>query len=193
MPRAKSFNEEDVLYKAMSLFWKKGYHATSMQDLVTYLGINRASLYDTFGGKKNLFDKSLELYCFSNKDATLQFLKDQVSVKDGIRKLFEISIIKATSDTDKKGCFVVNSTTEMIPKDADVKAIVSNNKDNFESIFYNFLLTGQESGEISKDKDLIVIATLIYTLFSGISVIAKVEPKQKDLLSTVDLVLSLLD
>lgn len=193
MPRSKSFNEEDVLHKTMKLFWKKGYHATSMQDLVTYLGINRASLYATFGGKKKLFDKSLEIYCFNNKEATLRFLKDQISIKEGIRKLFEVSIIKATADINNKGCFVVNSTTEMIPNDTNVKKIVSNNKNNFESIFYNFLLMGQESGEIPEDKDITVIATLIYTLFSGISVIAKVEPEQKDLLSTVDLVLSLLD
>ena len=50
------FNEDEVLIKAMELFWNKGYHATSIQDLVSNLGINRASLYDTFGGKKELFD-----------------------------------------------------------------------------------------------------------------------------------------
>ena len=54
MPRVKQFNEDEVLNKAMELFWKKGYNATSMQDIVDYLGINRASLYSTFGGKKNL-------------------------------------------------------------------------------------------------------------------------------------------
>ncbi|WP_244210855.1 TetR/AcrR family transcriptional regulator [Tenacibaculum singaporense] len=54
MPRVKSFNEEEVLTKAMCLFWKQGYSATFFQDLVYHLGINRASLYDTFGDKKEL-------------------------------------------------------------------------------------------------------------------------------------------
>lgn len=194
MPRTKSFVEKDVLHKAMKLFWKKGYHATSMQNLVSALGINRASLYDTFGGKKKLFDQALELYCFNNKEDTLHFLNEQVSVKEGIRKLFEFAIIKATSDTNKKGCFVVNSTTEMIPEeDEGTKKILFDNKESFELIFYNFLLSGQKSGEISKNKDVKAIATLIYTLFSGINVVSKIESQKNNLLPTVDLVLSLLD
>ena len=58
MPRTKQFNEEEILKKAMELFWEKGFHATSIQDLVAHLGINRASLYDTFGGKEELFKKA---------------------------------------------------------------------------------------------------------------------------------------
>lgn len=49
MPRVKKFDEKEVLEKAMELFWIQGYHATSIQDLVDHLGINRASLYDTYG------------------------------------------------------------------------------------------------------------------------------------------------
>ncbi len=48
MPRVKLFDESEVLNKATNLFWKKGYHATSIQDLVNHLGINRGSLYDTY-------------------------------------------------------------------------------------------------------------------------------------------------
>ena len=58
MPRVKLFDEKDVLNKATDLFWKQGFAATSVQDLVSHLGINRASLYDTFGDKEKLFKKS---------------------------------------------------------------------------------------------------------------------------------------
>jgi TetR/AcrR family transcriptional repressor of nem operon len=54
MPRVKLFDENEVLNKAMNLFWKQGYSATSIQDLVSHLGINRASLYDTYGDKEKL-------------------------------------------------------------------------------------------------------------------------------------------
>ncbi|MEL6975424.1 MAG: helix-turn-helix domain-containing protein, partial [Bacteroidota bacterium] len=62
MPRTKQFDEKEVLKKAMELFWEKGFHATSIQDLVSHLGINRASLYDTFGGKDELFNTAFESY-----------------------------------------------------------------------------------------------------------------------------------
>jgi len=55
MPRVKLFDEKEVLTKAMNLFWKQGYAATSIRDLVNHLGINRASLYGTFGDKEQLF------------------------------------------------------------------------------------------------------------------------------------------
>ena len=55
MARSKQFNTEEVLEKAIRLFWKQGFHATSMEDLVSTLGINRASMYNTFGSKQVLF------------------------------------------------------------------------------------------------------------------------------------------
>lgn len=193
MPRVKQFNEETVLNKAMELFWKKGYHATSIQDMVEHLSINRASLYDTFGGKKNLFHKSLELYCGKHKEGTLMFLKNEKSVKEGIRKLFEMAISDSISDVDRKGCFVVNTTTELIPGYDSVKRVLARNRVAFEKIFYEFLLAGQQSGEIAKDKDLKSISSLIYTLLSGIKVVAKIEPNRKKLMSSVNTVLALLE
>ena len=62
MPRTKQFDEKEVLKNAMELFWEKGFHATSIQDLVSHLGINRASLYDTYGGKDELFNTAFETY-----------------------------------------------------------------------------------------------------------------------------------
>ncbi len=49
MPRVKLFNDQEVLTKAMNLFWKQGYSATSIKNLTSHLGMDRASLYDTFG------------------------------------------------------------------------------------------------------------------------------------------------
>jgi len=193
MPRVKLFDEEEVLRQSMELFWKKGYHATSIQDLVSHLGINRASLYDTFGGKKNLFDKSLKLYCETNKERTIQFLQNQKSVKEGFRKLFEIAISESTTDIDKKGCFVVNTTTELIPGDDEIRKALIENRSNFEKIFLEFLMSGIKSGEISNNKDLKAIASLIYTLLGGIKVVAKIEPNRKKLLSSVDTALSILE
>ena len=68
MPRTKQFCEIETLEKAVELFWNKGFHATSMQDLVSHLGINRASLYATYGDKSDLFKKALCAYTKSNGD-----------------------------------------------------------------------------------------------------------------------------
>ena len=62
MARTKDFDENEVLTKAMNLFWSRGYNATSMEDLVSGLGISRSSLYDTYTDKHTLFIKALENY-----------------------------------------------------------------------------------------------------------------------------------
>jgi TetR/AcrR family transcriptional regulator, transcriptional repressor for nem operon len=168
MPRVKQFNEDEVLYKAMELFWEKGYNATSMQDIVTCLGINRGSLYDTFGGKQNLFDKSLSLYCSIHQEGTKDFLSKQNNVKDGIRNIFKAFIGEKGQDIDRRGCFCVNSTNEVAHENEYVNELLNDNKIFYETLFYDFLSKGQENGEISKEKDIKLIAFLIFTLFSGI-------------------------
>lgn len=62
MARTKAFEIDAVLDKAMRLFWTQGYEKTSMQDLVDNMGINRKSIYDTFGDKHTLFLKALARY-----------------------------------------------------------------------------------------------------------------------------------
>ena len=193
MPKLKLFDENEVLNKATELFWKKGYHATSIADLVSFLGINRGSLYDTYGGKKELFDKAFQLYRDNNTNAVTTFLESQNEVKIGFRKLFEMGINEAITDKDQKGCFVVNTTTELIPGEEEMLKRIQNNKKVFESIFYAFLLKGQQNGEIPKSKNIKNISSLFYTFYNGLKVVAKVETDPNELMKSVDEMLMLLD
>lgn len=193
MPRVKLFNEEDVLKKAMDLFWKKGYHATSVQDLVDHLGINRASLYSTYGGKKDLFDKAFSKYRKINSEGVSAFLNKQSDVKKGLRTLFETAIDESIADTDKKGCFVVNTTTELIPGDDNMVKMLENNKKIIENIFYQYLKEGKTNGQLKTKQDLKALASLIYTIYTGLRVVSKVNPSKKKLKDSVYVALSLLD
>lgn len=191
MPRVKLFDKDDVLKKAMLLFWDKGYHATSIQDLVNTLGINRGSLYDTFGGKKNLFEQALALYCKENIKITREFLQSEESVKLAIKKLFQVFIDDSVED--KKGCFVVNTTTELSCEDDIINTALLNNKDNFEAMFCECLKKGQKSGEIAQNKDIKSLSYMIYVLFSGIRVVARLETDNQRLRQLSNVVLTLLD
>ncbi len=177
----------------MNLFWKQGYSATSIQDLVDHLGINRASIYDTFGGKEALFLKAFENYKTSSTDATSGFLKGQPNVKEGFRKLFEMAIDDSLNDPEKKGCFVVNTTTELIPGDEKIESLVEENRKTVERIFYDYLKEGEESGQFEKGKDLSAIALLLFTHYSGLKVVAKVNADRQLLVKSVDQILTLLD
>lgn len=193
MPRVKLFDEKEVLTKAMYLFWRQGYCDTSVQDLVNHLGINRASIYDTFGDKKQLFKKSFALYRALNLEGIIQFFENEPNIKNGFSKLFAIAIEEAISDKDNKGCFVVNTITELIPNDKSLLKTLENNKEKFENIFYNYLLEGQKSGQLDTNKDLRALTTLMYTLYNGIRVVSKIKPDKAALSNSITIALSLLD
>lgn len=192
MPRVKLFNENEVLTKAMNLFWKQGYSATSVQDLVSHLGINRASLYDTFGDKEQLFKKSFALYRKLNIEGLIQFFESRPNVKDGFSELFDIAIRESILDKEAKGCFVVNTTTELIPNDESLIKVIEQNKRDFENIFYEYLKKGKDKGQLKTSQDLKSLASLFFMLYTGIKVVSKISPQKQELKSSIDLALTLL-
>src|ERR1700761_1056657 len=115
MARTKDFDEDEVLDKAMYLFWNQGYNGTSMQDLVDGLGISRSSLYDTFGDKHSLFIKTLENYK-KNASAKLEaIIANAPSAKEAVKQLLEYTTRELLSDQQHKGCFMVNAAVEVAP------------------------------------------------------------------------------
>ena len=120
-------------------------------------------------------------------------MNKQESTKDGLLRLFEQSIENSITDAHSKGCFVVNTTTELIPGDQKVCDALSNNQQAFENIFYNFLQRGVERGELSPKKDLKSIASMLFVLNNGLQVVAKIQPNKEALIATVETSLSILD
>lgn len=192
MPRVKLFDENEVLTKAMNLFWKQGYGATSVQDLVSHLGINRASIYDTFGDKDKLFKKSFELYRKQNSEGLIKFFESRPNVKIGFFELFDNAIQEAVNDKDRKGCFVVNTTTELTPNDESLFQVLEINKQTFINIFFEYLKKGKGSGQLKTSQNLKSLATLFYTLYNGIRVVSKNRPNKKELTDSINVALSLL-
>ncbi len=193
MPRTKQFNEQEVLKKAVELFWEKGFHATSIQDLVSHLGINRASLYDTFGGKEELFKKSFQEYRDSSGSMVKRLLTGEASIKAGFEKLFDFAIQEAVSDKARKGCFVVNTTTELIPGDEAIHNVLSENLENVAELFTSVVQSGIDSGEIKSSKNAKAIGLMLFTFYNGFRVVSKIDSDPKKLQSTVATALSVLD
>ena len=177
----------------MELFWEKGFHATSMQDLVSHLGINRASLYDTYGGKEALFEKAFAHYRKSAIDSLQKLFDKELSVKSGFKRLFDLAIEEDVCDTSGKGCFVVNTITELIPGNDTLLDILASHKKEIESLFVNFVQRGIDNGEISNSKNANEIGLMLFTLYNGIRVISKVNPNRKKLQKVVNAGLSVLD
>lgn len=173
MARTKDFNEDEVLTKAICLFWHKGYNGTSMQDLVDGLGISRSSLYDTYGDKHSLFIKALERYKEAGANQLCGIINSDLPAKEAVKKLFEFVTRTLLDDAQHKGCFMVNTEVEIAPHDEKVAAIICQNEQQVEDAFYKAIKKGQESGEISPEKDARALARFIFNTVKGLRVTAK--------------------
>ncbi|MBU2920974.1 TetR/AcrR family transcriptional regulator [Winogradskyella psychrotolerans] len=119
MARKKQYNETEVLEKAMRLFWKNGYETTSMQMLEKEMGINKFSIYASFGSKQGLFLESLKHYK-SKVHAILDKLKKGTNGVEDIKQFFYDSVSSNFKDDNLKGCLITNTYNEFSEKDDEL-------------------------------------------------------------------------
>ena len=167
MPRIEEFDREAVLQKAMNVFWEKGYYGTSMQDLVDVTGLNRSSIYNSFGSKLELYQHTLSHY---QKEASGVFQKALLRAGDpleAIRLIFEGFLAEITSDVNGKGCFVMNCKAEMGNRDGDIRKWLLDTQEHHLALFQDLIGDGQEQGIINKDQARKSYAYFVLNAFQG--------------------------
>lgn len=173
MARTKDFDENEVLNKAICVFWHKGYNGTSMQDLVDGLGISRSSLYDTYGDKHTLYLKALESYEQSAGSELNRILSGTKSAKERLKELMEWVVYNLVNDKDHKGCFMVNAKIETAATDPDVYTVVCRSEQQVVDAFYKTIKVGQDKGEIANKQDAHTLANFMVNTVNGMRVTAK--------------------
>jgi TetR/AcrR family transcriptional repressor of nem operon len=186
MPWDKQFDRDKVLRKAMEAFWEKGYAATSMQDLVDCTGVNRASLYATYGDKKELFLATLRLYDLSLRKALLENLDQRPSPRAAIRELLEGFTEMALAKGKCRGCYLTNTSLELAAHDAEVRRIVAAAQADTESFFLRKLEQGQAKKEFSPALDPAAGARALLAALLGLLVLARSRPDRVLLQSIIE-------
>lgn len=185
MPRKKQFGVEDVTQKAMVAFWDHGYRGTSLQDLVESMGINRASLYDTFGDKYTLFIETLHNY---NRTFVKPLLAERIktcSPRQAITGLFDEICGGIEKGEERNGCFIINTALELSPHDEKVSKIVNRTFAYIEKNFFRKMIErGQASGEISKSVVPTTTSRTLLNVLIGLRVLSRNHP-EKALLNSV--------
>lgn len=174
MARPKAFNEEEVIDKAVQVFWAKGYEAASMQDLVDAMGIQRGSLYAAFGSKQKLFLKSLKRYSVTVVSELLDILASKPSAIESIELFFSQLVEHLLTAGELRSCLVTNSAIERGLRDEETKQLVLQLLNGLENGFYKTLLKAQEQGELLTDLDLKVVANYLTSSMQGLLVMGKV-------------------
>jgi TetR/AcrR family transcriptional regulator, transcriptional repressor for nem operon len=193
MGRHKEFNREEVLRKAMEVFWSRGYEGASIQDLVKHMGINRQSIYDTFGDKHALFLQALDRYQEIQSRKVFAVLERPGSAKKNLRRLFEDTVERSLSAEGRRGCFVGNSMSELASRCEETATRTCNSVAMAEKVFQRALEHGREQGEFPHVRDTRAVARFLYSSLQGLLLMAKATRDRKLLNDVVKVTLSVLD
>ncbi len=176
MARPKAFNEEEAIDKAVKVFWAKGYEATSMQDLINAMGIQRGSLYATFGSKQQLFLKSLKRYGVVVVNKLLEILESKPSAIESIELFFSQLVEHLLTAGELRSCLVTNSAIERGLRDEETKQQVLYLLNALEKGFYNALLRANKNGELSTELDLKKVANYLTSSMQGLVLLYHIIP-----------------
>lgn len=159
MSRAIDFDKDEIITKAMNIFWAKGYDGTSLKDLTHATGLLKGSLYNTFTSKENLFLLCLEKYGHFSRS----FFYTDGDPKKYLKDFFNRLINEGVKKENINGCLVMNTCLEFA--DTQTKASLKS-KALFEAVELNFenvvkVIPGIKESEANKHK-----ANLISAAFS---------------------------
>ncbi|GAA0923509.1 TetR/AcrR family transcriptional regulator [Nonomuraea longicatena] len=177
MARTKEFDPDAALQKALELFWERGYEATSMADLVAHLGVARASVYATFGGKRDLYLKALERYRRSRDAVLVEALSQPGPALPAVRALVEAYAEESLRDERRRGCMVVNAAVEIGARDPQAACRVEASWDTLETALTSALTRARAQGEIPDGKDPRALARFLLVVLQGMRVLGRAHPE----------------
>ncbi len=187
MARTKEFDESLVLERARNLFWEQGYTATSIQDLEQRLGISRSSIYRFFGGKRQLYDRTLAEYQVENLGRLQNALLRTDDVQQQLLNIFTGMAREVHPDckAEARGCYIVNATTEMANNCAEALSFVAENRVKFVAIMEKALARAQVQGKLEAGADAKAWAEYLYLCFNGLQVVVQTKMDREALVKAV--------
>ncbi|WP_345358505.1 TetR/AcrR family transcriptional regulator [Actinoallomurus liliacearum] len=189
MGRPRQFDPQVAVEQAMQVFWRKGYAATTPQDLVDALGIGKGSLYNAFGSKQALFQQALRRYRDSQAALLIEMLEEPGPVRTRLRKVLRLLTEMDLADPDRRGCMAVNTAAELAGTDEVATELVRRMLDRTEDAFRALIQEGQRSGEIAPDRDAHALGSLLMNTVVGLRLVARVAEGPDRLSRVIDAVI----
>jgi TetR/AcrR family transcriptional repressor of nem operon len=175
--RPKEFDRDEVIARAVDVFWRSGYEATSLEDLTGAMGIGRGSLYNEFGDKHSLFVESLDRYRRERLADLERAIASTPSARAGIEAVLRRHVEALWSDPGRRGCLLVNSTAELASSDPEIAARGLQGFERFADAFRSALERGQREGEIGEGIDVPATARYLASTLVALRVLAKVSDR----------------
>jgi len=183
--RPRSFDRREALGRAMEVFWRKGYEATSVQDLTEAMGINPPSLYAAFGDKEKLFLESVECYRAERGERIRRILAEEPTARGAIERAMRESVADYARRDVPPGCLLAVSANCASLSEAVRQDLARKRATMRESVRAR-IQRGIEEGDVPASADPLALAQFVSTVFAGMAMQARDGASRKLLTATVD-------
>jgi AcrR family transcriptional regulator len=169
MGRPREFSEVAALDAAMRVFWEKGYEGASLDDLTRAMGINRSSLYASFGDKEELFNKVIARY----SEGPLAFIREalqQPTARAVVENLLRSTVAFLGDRAHPRGCLSLQSGLACGSSAEGVKRTMIDWRRQGLKRLEERMRRAQKEGDLSRDVDPKDLARYISVVMNGLAV-----------------------
>ena len=179
--RPRAYEPEVALGKALDLFRKGGFAATSLDDLSAATGMNRPSLYGAFGDKRELYIKSYQRYRDDARAAMIDIFKDEMPIRKRLARIYAVALGIYLGGESPRGCFTVMTAASEAVADPGIRAMVLEGFAELDKAFAACFRRAKERGELSAAADPIALSQLASATIHTIAIRARAGVPRKEL------------
>ncbi|MGA4849736.1 TetR/AcrR family transcriptional regulator [Streptomyces sp. G5(2025)] len=191
MPDIKHFDPDEALDRVVRLFWQHGAATTSIQAVATATGLNRSSLYATFGGKRELYLAALRRYLRDHSQRAFRFLAEDGRGLPAVREFFDGLIeLRCAGPYAGWGCMVVNAHAGEERADPEVRALLERHHGQLRDAMRGALEVARTNGELAPGTDAEAAAEVLALLAYGVNLRSRAGADAAVLRRTVDVALA---
>src|ERR1700743_524617 len=180
--RPRAYQPEIALGKALDLFRKDGFAATSLDDLSAATGINQPSLYGAFGDKRELYIKSYERYRADARAAMTDIFRDELPIRERLQRIYAGALaLYLSGEAGPRGCFTVMTAASEAVSDPHIRAMVLDGFSELDKAFAACFRLALETGELPGGADPTVLAHLASATIHTVAIRARAGVPRKEL------------
>ena len=193
MADIKHFDPDEALDRVVRLFWERGAATTSIQAVASATGLNRSSLYATFGGKRELYLAALRRYLRDHSHRAFSFVAEDGRGLPVIREFFAGLVeLRCTGPYAGWGCMAVNAHAGGERDDPEVRALLDDHHERLRGAMRTALAVARSEGELSPATDVDTAAEILALLAYGVNLRSRAGADAQELRRTVDAALAAL-
>ncbi len=193
MGRPKTYDRDEIIERAMRLFWERGYHATSTRDLTETMGVNPYSLYAEFGSKKGLYEAAIARYELRVVHSHLGKLEADGASLEAVRALLDFFGDSGGQPGSELGCLLCNASTELAPTLAGSRASTARFVERITRAFAKALGNAAAAGRLKESAPVDELAAHFATQLIGMFVLLRAQVDATVVRAAADQALTRLD